>query len=106
MEQERVKNRLADILRCVISQKLVPNLEGKRVLAKEIMIMTPSVKAAIKNNNTSEIYQMISEGLKFGMISMEQDLKRLYEQNIISYEEALANANNKKRFKEIVKYSV
>jgi Tfp pilus assembly ATPase PilU len=40
------------------------------------------------------------------MITMEQDLKRLYEQNIISYEEALANANNKKRFKEIVKYSV
>ncbi|MEX0601794.1 MAG: ATPase, T2SS/T4P/T4SS family, partial [Bacteroidota bacterium] len=62
VEQERVRNRLGDTLRCVISQKLVPSLDGKRVLAREVLLGTPSVRAAIKNNNTSEIYQMISEG--------------------------------------------
>ena len=77
MEQERVRNRLGETLRCVISQKLVPSLDGKRVLAKEIMLGTPSVYAAIKNNNVSEIYQMIAEGTDLGMITMEQDLKRL-----------------------------
>src|SRR5512140_3644671 len=59
VEQERVRNRLGETLRCVLSQNLIPSLDVKRVLAKEIMLATPSVKAAIKNGNTGEIYQMI-----------------------------------------------
>jgi twitching motility protein PilT len=102
IEQERVRNRLADLLRCVISQKLVPSLDGKRVLAKEIMLGTPSVRAAIKNNNTSEIYQMISEGTDLGMTSMEQDLKRLYVQKKISLENAMNYANNKRRLQQLL----
>jgi twitching motility protein PilT len=102
IEQERVRNRLADLLRCVISQKLVPSLDGKRVLAKEIMLGTPSVRAAIKNNNTSEIYQMISEGIELGMTSMEQDLKRLYLQKKISLENAMNYANNKRRLQQLL----
>ena len=102
IEQERVRNRLADLLRCVISQKLIPSLDGKRILAKEIMLGTPSVRAAIKNNNTSEIYQMISEGIELGMISMEQDLKRLYLQKKISLENAMNYANNKRRLQQLL----
>ncbi len=102
VEQERVKNRLADLLRVVISQKLVPTIDGKRVLAKEIMVMTPSVRAAIKNNNTSEIYQMISEGNKLGMITIEQDLKRLYLERKISLENVVNYANNKRRIQQIM----
>jgi twitching motility protein PilT len=101
-EQERVRNRLADVLRCVISQKLVPSLDGKRVLAKEIMLGTPSVRAAIKNNNTGEIYQMISEGLENGMTTMEQDLKRLYLQKKISLETAMQYCNNKRRMEQLL----
>jgi twitching motility protein PilT len=102
-EQERVRNRLADILKCVISQKLLPSLDGKRVLAKEVLIMTPSTKAAIKNNNTGEIYQMISEGAPLGMQTMEQDLKRLYMEKKISVETAMSYANNKRRMEQILK---
>jgi twitching motility protein PilT len=102
IEQDRVRNRLADLLRCVISQKLIPSLDGKRVLAKEIMLGTPSVRAAIKNNNTSEIYQMISEGTELGMMSMEQDLKRLYLQKKISLENAMNYANNKRRLQQLL----
>jgi twitching motility protein PilT len=102
IEQERVRNRLADILRCVISQKLVPSLDGKRVLAKEVMVMTPSIRAAIKNNNTGEIYQMIAEGAEFGMITMEQDLRRLYLERKISLETAINYANNKRRMQQLL----
>lgn len=102
IEQERVRNRLADVIKCVISQKLVPTLDGKRVLAKEVMVATPSVKAAIKNNNTGEIYQMMSEGGDQGMITMEQDLKRLYLQKRISLETAINFANNKRRLQQIL----
>jgi twitching motility protein PilT len=101
-EQERVRNRLADTLTCVISQKLVPTIDGKRTLAKEVLLTTSSVKAAIRNNNTGEIYQMIMEGSGFGMHTLEQDLKRLYKEGVISMEEAYNYANNKKRFKDLV----
>ena len=102
VEQERVRNRLADTVRIVISQKLVPSLDGKRALAKEVMLGAPSVRAAIKNNNTSEIYQMISEGSELGMTTMEQDLKRLYLQKKISLESALNYANNKRRIQQLL----
>lgn len=102
-EQERVRNRLADVLISVISQKLVPSLDGKRVLAKEVLIVTPSVKAAIKNNNTSEIYMMINQGKDQGMVTMEQDLLRLYVERKISKENAIAYSNNKTRILQLMK---
>ena len=105
IEQERVRIRLADTLTCVMSQKLVPNLEGKLVLAKEVLVMIPSVRAAIKNNNTGEIYQMMAESGDQGMITLEQDLKRLYMQKKVSLENAMVNANNKRRFQQLLNMS-
>jgi twitching motility protein PilT len=102
IEQERVRNRLADIIQCVISQKLVPSIDRKRVLAKEVMIATPSVRAAIKNNNTGEIYQMMSESGELGMITMEQDLKRLHLAKKITLETAMNFANNKRRLQQLL----
>lgn len=101
-EQERVRNRLADVLVAVISQKLVPDMDGKLILAKEILIVTPNIKAAIKNNNTGEIYLMINQGSDLGMITLEQDLKNLYLENKISLENAIQYSNNKALFKQII----
>ena len=102
-EQERVRNRLADVLITIVSQKLVPSLDGKRVMAKEVLIVTPSVKAAIKNNNTSEIYMMINQGKDQGMVTMEQDLLRLYVERKISKENAITYSNNKTRILQLMK---
>lgn len=104
-EQERVRNRLADVLKVVISQKLVPTVDGKRTLAKEVLLVNSSIKAAIKNCNTSEIYQMISEGSKEGMCTMEQDLRRLVLEKKISIDEAVNFSNNKNRMRELLEYS-
>jgi twitching motility protein PilT len=101
-QQERVRNRLADVLTCVISQKLLPSLDGKRVLAKEVLLGTSSVKAAIRNNNLNEIYQMLTEGSSFGMQTLEQDLKRLLDDRKISPEIAMSYANNKTRMREFI----
>ncbi len=102
IEQERVRNRLADILRVVVSQKLVPSTDGKRVLAKEILIMTASTRAAIKNNNTNEIYQMINEGLRYGMTTMEQDLKTLVVKRKITKDTAMNYSNNKRMMQQLL----
>ncbi|MDR9415631.1 MAG: ATPase, T2SS/T4P/T4SS family [Gracilimonas sp.] len=101
-EQNRVRTRLADVLTCVISQKLVPSLDGKRVLAKEVLLVNNSVKAAIRNNNIGEIYQMLMEGSDKGMNTMEQDLKRLYTEGVISKENALNHANNKTKMVQLL----
>lgn len=101
-EQNRVRARLADVLTCVISQKLIPSLDGKRVLAKEVLLANSSVRAAIRNNNVGEIYQMLMEGRERGMNTMEQDLKRLYDEGKISKEAALNYANNKSKMLQLM----
>lgn len=101
-EQERVRNRLADVLRCVISQKLLPKLGGGRILAKEVLWMLPSARAAIKNDNVTEIYQMMWEGGSHGQITMEQDLFRLVRQRLITPDTAMNYANNKRRLQQLL----
>jgi twitching motility protein PilT len=101
-EQERVRTRLADVLNLVVSQKLPPKIGGGRVLAKEVLWVTASVKAAIHNNNTGEIYQMIWEGGRQGMITLEQDLFRLVRERKITPDIGLQYANNKRRFQQLM----
>lgn len=104
-EQDRVRNRLADTLSIVISQRLIPGRMRGRVLAREILSVDSSVRAAIQNNNLSEIYQMMNEGQSRGMLTMEQDLFRLYRKGKISQETAVNYSNNKVRIKQLLQYS-
>ncbi len=103
-EQERIRMRLADVLRVIISLKLIPNRNGRLTLAKEILSVDGSIRSAIRNQNINEIYQMITEGKKKGMITMEQDLANLCEQNIITKETALNYANSRKRMNLLFSY--
>jgi len=103
-EQNRVRNRLADVLTAVISQKLVRTKEGRLHLCKEVLLNTPSVKAAIRNNNTGDIYQILQESGDSGMHTLEQDLKRAVDKGIITQKEALNQANNKKRLSQLINY--
>ena len=103
VEQERVRHRLGDVLRCVVSQKLLPAVGGGRVLAKEVLWVSSPARAAIKNGNTNEIYQMIWQGGDEGMHTLEQDLARLVQIGDISLETALDFSNNKRRFLSLVR---
>ena len=102
-EQDRVRTRLADVLRCVVSQKLCPKVGGGRVLAKEVLWITPSAKAAIKNDNSGEIYQMMWEGRAQGQTTMEQDLFGLVQKRLITPETAFSHANNKRRLQQLLR---
>ena len=103
-EQERIRMRLADTLSVVVSQKLIPNVNGELTLAKEVLSVNASVVAAIKNNNVSEVYQMISEGKKLGMNTIEQDLFNLFKSGLITKENAVNYANNKNRMMQLLQY--
>ncbi len=100
--QERVRNRLADVLTVCMSQKLVPTVNGKLVMAKEILSVDHSVQAAIRNKNIGEIYQMMVEGRRTGMCTLEQDLKVLYKKGVITQQSAMNFANNKKRMQQLL----
>jgi len=102
-EQDRIRHRLADVLRCVVSQKLLPAMGGGRVLAKEVLWMTPASRAAIKNGNTGEIYQLIWQSQDQGMTTLEQDLARLVRQGEITTETAMSYANNKRRLLQLLR---
>jgi len=67
-----------------------------------VLLVNSAVKAAIRNKNTHEIYQMISESGKDGMITLEQDLNRMIRERLIDERTAMDYANNKKRLKELV----
>ncbi|WP_431978701.1 type IV pilus twitching motility protein PilT [Salinibacter sp.] len=100
-EQQRVRHRLADVLRCVISQQLLPKIGGGRQMAKEVLWVDSSARAAIKNDNVGEVYQMMWEGGNQGQTTLEQDLYRLVRKKKIKPEHAMDYANNKKRLRRL-----
>lgn len=101
-EQVRVRYRLADTVKVVISQKLVPARNGKLTLAKEILSVGNSEQAAIRNGNINELFQMLTEGRRQGMFTMQQDLLSLVKRSVITKETALNYANNRKVMKRLL----
>ncbi|NLO11669.1 MAG: Flp pilus assembly complex ATPase component TadA [Candidatus Cloacimonetes bacterium] len=101
-EQDRVRNRLADVLSITMSQKLVPTVDRKLVMTKEILAVDASVKAAIRNKNIGEIYQMMVEGKRYGMHTLEQDLLELFKRGTITNTTAMSYANSKKRMAQLL----
>jgi twitching motility protein PilT len=100
--QTQVRLQLAMVLKSVISMRLVPMADKKgRVPAAEIMITTPFVKDCIINpEKTQSIREAIQKGTsQYGMQTFDQSLYYLWQQKLISYEEALRWASNPDEFK-------
>lgn len=86
--QNEIKIQLSSLLRGVVSQVLLPNASGEgRTAAMEIMVCTSSIKNLIREGNYEQINSFIQMGSKFGMQTIDMDLKRLVNNNIISREE-------------------
>lgn len=94
--QNEIKIQLSSLLRGVISQVLLPNASGKgRSAAMEIMVCTPGIKNLIREGNFEQIISYIQMGSKYGMNTMDMDLKRLFAEGIISkseYEKWIRNS--------------
>ena len=91
-EQDVVRIRLAEALHGVISQRLLPRADGKgRVVAAEVMILTPTIRDLILENRISEIREFIAEGREqYGMQTFDQHLADLVHDGECTYEVALA----------------
>ncbi|MGD8837368.1 MAG: PilT/PilU family type 4a pilus ATPase [Desulfobacteraceae bacterium] len=96
-EEKQVRIRLADTIRWVVSQRLLPKIGGGRVAAFEILRMNLRVKEAILQGESEgkTFYEMMQAGRPFGMTTFDDSIIGLYEQGLITQETALAYASNK-----------
>lgn len=93
-QQPQVRAQLSLVLQGVISQQLIPRLDGRgRVLAVEVMIPNPAIRNLIREEKIHQIYSQMQVGqTKFGMQTMSQSLVNLCQRRLISYDEALGHA--------------
>ncbi len=81
-------------LKCIMSQRLVKNLEGTRSPSVEVLMNTQNIADLIEEGRVSEIKEAMEKSLTPGSQTFEQDLFRMIKANKISIEEAMANADS------------
>jgi twitching motility protein PilU len=81
-------------LRSIISQRLVPSVEGKRTAALEILIDTPRIKDLIKKGDVDTLKEGMEQGVQEGCQTFDQALFALYKDGKITLEQALVNADS------------
>jgi twitching motility protein PilT len=103
-QHQQVRAMMAGVLKGVISQRLVPTLDGAgRVAACEVLTMTSRVRDMIVDvNETGKLYEAIAEGSYYGMQTFEQSLLKHYQDGKISLEEALQASSHPHDFKIMV----
>jgi twitching motility protein PilU len=87
--------RVAQNLRAIISQRLVPTVEGGKCAAMEVLINTPRVQDLITKQDLSELRDTMAQGGKYQMRTFDQALIELYEKGKISAETAIEYADSK-----------
>ena len=101
-QQEQIRVTVSFVLQGVVSQQLVPRIGGGRVLATEVMMCTPAVRALIRDDKIHQIYSMIQAGQKFGMRTMNMSLAELYLSRTITIGEAMARSTNVQELNEML----
>lgn len=98
-QQQQVRVQLADTLRGIVAQQLIPRADRPgRVAAVEIMTVTPAISNLIREGKTHQIVSHIQTGARFGMQTLDMALHRLYKNNIISEEEVLTRTSSPQAF--------
>ena len=83
-QADQIRAQLAASLAAVVWQQLLPcKEEAGLVLACEVLIATPSVRALIRHGRTHEILSTIQTGQRYGMCSMEQSIEDLVQRGIV-----------------------
>ena len=81
-------------LRSIVSQRLIPSVEGKRVAALEILMDTPRIKDLIKKGEVDTLKQAMEQGIQEGCQTFDQALFALYRDGVINLDQALINADS------------
>ncbi len=98
-QQAQVRAQLAFVLEGIITQTLLPRLNGRgRVMVTEILVATPAIRSVIRDDKVHQIYSLMQAGKKHGMQTMNDSLYQLYMSREISKEEATRVSPNPSEF--------
>ncbi|HSX42142.1 MAG TPA: type IV pilus twitching motility protein PilT [Candidatus Saccharimonadales bacterium] len=101
-QQMQVRMQLANVLLGVVSQRLLPKVQGGRVLATEIMVANSAVRNTIREGKTHQLPNIIQTSASEGMIALDKVLAELVSRGEITIDTALAWAIDPKAFKMMV----
>jgi len=93
-QQPLIRIQLAESLRAIVSQRLLPSTKGGRVPSVEILINTPHVRKQIEDNKANEITQALTKGQFYGMVTFNQSLVKLFKDGLATEAEVLAAASS------------
>jgi twitching motility protein PilT len=101
-QQQQVRVQLAGALQGVVCQTLCRTTDGKgRVVATEVLVVTPAIRNLIREGKTHQIYSSMQAGAKFGMHTLDQHLAELVKQNRITYETGLEKSHHVEDFQRL-----
>jgi len=100
-EQEQIRNRVSDVIRWVVSQRLPPKIGGGRVAAMEVLCTSLRVKDLILNGETEEktFYNVIRAGTASHMKTFDQHLLELFEHGLITEDSAITYSSHRSEIK-------
>jgi len=102
-QQQQVRTVLSNILEGVLSQTLLPTVDGQgRVAAVEVMIASPAVRNLIREAKTHQIPGVIETSQRLGMKTLDQALIDLYRRGLVSLEEVLSRAANPEQVRSLL----
>ena len=102
-QQSQVRAQLAFVLEGVVTQTLLPKVRGRgRVMAGEIMVVTPAIRALIRDDKIHQIYSAMQSGKKYGMQTMNDALYQLYMNREVSQEECLRVSSEPNEFLRMI----
>jgi twitching motility protein PilT len=102
-QQSQVRAQLAFVLEGIITQTLLPKAKGKgRAMAAEILVVTPAVRALIRDDKIHQIYSTMQSGKKFGMQTMNDALYSLYMAREVAEEECLRASHDPNEFLRMI----
>src|SRR5213082_2535230 len=89
-QQSQVRAQLAFCLEGVVTQTLLPKIGGKgRAMSAEILVVTPAIRALIRDDKIHQIYSMMQSGKKYGMQTMNDALYQLYMSKAVTFDDCL-----------------
>ena len=102
-QQDQVRAQLSFVLEGVVTQTLLPRRIGKgRVVATEIMVATPAIRALIRDEKVHQIYSTMQAGKKFGMQTMNDALYSLYMRDEVALDELMRVSHDPTELKRMI----
>ncbi len=102
-QQSQVRAQLAFVLEGVVTQTLLPKARGAgRVVATEVMVCTPAIRACIRDDKIHQIYSIMQAGKKHGMQTMNDSLYQVYMQREVSLDDCLKATSDPTEFLRMV----